>query len=143
MSSDLAKYIKDIQLRNASTGRSWYWEKNAHRPRPFAYALEYNPVTLLLKTRRYIDRRRMLAPLMASNRPTGILRGPQDFKLLRDETQSNSHQIQIDPASVPSGFTQIDLSPSLFPAGLRTVPTPYCAEASTAWASLPLSPPHK
>jgi lipopolysaccharide biosynthesis protein len=118
MSSDLAKYIKDIQLRNASTGRSWYWEKNAHRPRPFAYALEYNPVTLLLKTRRYIDRRRMLAPLMASNRPTGILRRPQDFRLLRDKIQSNSHQIQIDPTAVPSGFTQIDLSPSL-PSGNR------------------------
>jgi len=108
MSSELAKYIKDIQLRNASTGRPWYWEKNAHRPKPVAYALEYNPFTLALKTRRYIDRRRMLAPLMASNRPTGILRNPADFRLLRDNRRSNSLEIHVGSDSVPSDFTPID-----------------------------------
>ena len=65
MSDDLREFIKDIQLRNASKGRPWFWEKNAHRSKPIAYALEYNPLTLALKTRRYISRRRMLAPLMA------------------------------------------------------------------------------
>ena len=120
MCSDLGKYIKDIQLRNASTGRPWYWEKNAHRPKPIAYTLEYNPFTLLLKTRRYIDRRRMLAPLMASNRPTGILRKPADFRLLRDIRHPNSLEIQMDSVPDSSTFTPIDRSLQL-PSGHRKV----------------------
>jgi lipopolysaccharide biosynthesis protein len=118
MSDDLGKYIKEIQLRNALTGRPWYWEKNAHRSKPVAYALEYNPFTLALKTRRYISRRRMLAPLMASNRPTGILRKQADFRLFRDNRHSNSFEIQFSSAPSPSAFTLIDRAPKL-PSGYR------------------------
>jgi lipopolysaccharide biosynthesis protein len=113
MSDDLREFIKDIQLRNAQASRPWFWEKNAHRSKPVAYALEYNPFTLALKTRRYISRRRMLAPLMASNRPTGILRKPSDFRLSQDRRQSNSLEIRFNSASDPSAFTPIDRAPRL------------------------------
>jgi lipopolysaccharide biosynthesis protein len=118
MSDDLREFIKDIQLRNASKGRPWFWEKNAHRSKPIAYALEYNPLTLALKTRRYISRRRMLAPLMASNRPTGILRRPADFRLLQNNRQSNSLEIRFNSDSDASAFTQINRAPRL-PSGNR------------------------
>ena len=118
MSSDLRQYIKDIQLRNASPGRPWYWENSAYRAKPVAYALEYNPLTLLLRTRRYIGRRRMLAPLMASNRPTGMLRNAADFRLLRDDRHPNSLEIQIGSSPPPTEFIPIDRSAQL-PSGNR------------------------
>jgi hypothetical protein len=93
MSSDLGKYIQDIRLRTETRGRPWFWEKNANRSKFVAYTLEYNPFTLLLKTRRYISRRRMLAPLMVSNQPSGILRKPSDFTLFQDDRQPNSLRI--------------------------------------------------
>ena len=117
MSSDLRQYIQAIRQRAETTGRQWYWEKNADRSKPLAYALEYNPITLLLKTRRYIKRWRMLAPLMVSNQPTEILRRQEDFHLVRDRDQANSLRIEIAPATDRSSTT-IE-SPVKLPSGNR------------------------
>jgi hypothetical protein len=114
MASDLAKFIQDVRLRNDAGGREWYWEKNANRPQSVAYALEYNPVTLLLKTRRYISRRRMLAPLMASNRPSGIVRDSSYFSLWRENGRPHSFRIQTADQPPPGeAFTRVEQSKRL------------------------------
>ena len=47
MSDDLREFIKDIQLRNARAEPSLVLGKKHNRSKPVAYALEYNPFTLL------------------------------------------------------------------------------------------------
>ena len=95
MSVDLLNYVKDIRMRGPRGGREWFWPKNAQRPKAIAYALEYEPVTLLLKAHRFYKRSRMLRPLMASNRPSGILLRPSDFRLGRDPRRANALEISI------------------------------------------------
>jgi len=95
MSVDLLNYVKDIRMRGPRRGREWFWPKNAQRHRAIAYALEYEPVTLLLKAHRFYKRSRMLWPLMAANRPSGILLRPSDFRVGRDPGRANSLEISI------------------------------------------------
>jgi hypothetical protein len=96
--SELKKYIDGLRFRTKPGAREWYWKKNAHRPRALAYALEYEPFTLTLKTWRFItvtmNRRQMLAPLTVSNRPSGVLWKPSDFKLFRESRRPNAMLIQ-------------------------------------------------
>jgi len=109
MPGDLATYINDIRRRNAP-GRRWYWPKNAHRSKPVAYLLEFNPITLVLRARRYIKRRKMLAPLMVPGRPTGIIHAPNHFILLQD--RRNSYEIQIRTEPAPLHIERADPLPS-------------------------------
>src|ERR1022692_3602467 len=96
MSCDLQEYIHDVRQRNASPRRHWYWRKNANRPKLLAYPLEYNPYTLLLKARRYVIRRKMLAPLMAPNRPTGVMHPASRYHLFAYKDVPNSLEIGLD-----------------------------------------------
>ena len=116
---ELGDHVKNIRMghstgdstrdskRVSKGGREWFWPKNAHRPKVIAYALEYEPFTLLLKTHRFLNLtlwlrmhrffklRRRLAPLTVSNRPSGILLQASDFRVCRDPRQANSLGISI------------------------------------------------
>jgi hypothetical protein len=115
MSEDLLSYVRNIRMRGDDARdafirreyarhalmrrrggrREWYWPKNAHRPKIIAYALEYEPFTLLLKVRQYCKRTWVFSPLTVSNRPSGILLQASDFRLWRDPRQANSLGISI------------------------------------------------
>jgi len=117
--SDLASYIQDIRTRHATGGREWYWKSNAHRPRVIAYALEYEPFTLLLKVGQYIRRRRALAPLTFSHRPAASLRTDSDFQLYRTGDSGSSYLIQTPQSAMPPPSATLTDSPLKLPSGHR------------------------
>src|SRR5580658_10003086 len=77
--NDLLRYMHDIRIRGSARTREWFWKGNAHRPKPLAYFLEYEPFTLLLKVHQFIDRTRKIRPLMRAQKPTGQRVSPDDF----------------------------------------------------------------
>jgi hypothetical protein len=117
MPQDLKSYIADIRRQTALTEREWYWKGNAHRPKILAYALEYEPFTLLLKVRQYVQRRQKLAPLTFSHKASGKLLNPKDFKLFRDPGRENSFEIEtpdgLDAAPCATGGVEMDRAPAL------------------------------
>ncbi len=126
MSEELRKYIEDLRFRTRPAGREWYWKGNANRPRALAYALEYEPFTLSLKTWRFVSvtvkRRRMLAPLTVSRRPTGTMWKPGDFKLFQESRRPSAMRIATPGAAGSSvsgeSLTAIAKAPPL-PSGNR------------------------
>lgn len=76
---DLLKYMQEIRIRGSARTREWFWKKNADRPKPLAYALEYEPFTLILKVHQFIRRTRKIRPLMRAQHPTGQRLSPRDF----------------------------------------------------------------
>jgi hypothetical protein len=121
VSDELRKYIDRLRYRPPRVGREWYWKSNANRPKALAYALEYEPFTLTLKTWRFltvnVKRHWMLRPLTVSNRPSGILWKSVDFKLFRDSRRPNSLRIHTpaDDGTAPDNEEQIpaDKAPPL------------------------------
>jgi hypothetical protein len=121
VSDELRKYIDGLRYQPPRAGREWYWKKNAHRPKALAYALEYEPFTLTLKTWRFfavnVRRYLMLWPLTVSNRPSGVLWKPSDFKLERESRRPNSLRIQTSGSHglAPSAekWTAIEKAPPL------------------------------
>jgi lipopolysaccharide biosynthesis protein len=96
--SDLLHYMQDIRIRGSARTREWFWEKNAYRPRPLAYFLEYEPFTLLLKVHQFIHRTRKIRPLMRAQKPTGSRLTPGDFSHIiptRPELAGNKKLILI------------------------------------------------
>lgn len=79
---DLLNYFRDIRIRGSARTREWFWKKNAHRPKALAYALEYEPFTLLLKVHQFIHRTRKIRPLMRAQHPTSIRLRPEDFSAI-------------------------------------------------------------
>jgi lipopolysaccharide biosynthesis protein len=71
--------MREIRIRGSARTREWFWRKNAQRPKALAYALEYEPFTLILKVHQYISRTRKIRPLMRAQRPTGGRLSPGDF----------------------------------------------------------------